>query len=164
MKLGLLLVLTSNFFQQTIDSIKGNYRETMVLYCYWSLWLISFFSLLYSHIKEKPKLMRILHILIIIRNIMPWMNFEDRKTFDDMAVVVQFSSYQNLGIQLLLGILCFTEKFKFHIPISIVAQLLISYSQICLFIQKSGVQDRFKYVIKNKIDSVLQLALYQFVT
>ena len=40
---------------------------------------------------ESPNLMRMLHLIMIARNIMPWFNFEDRKSFDDIATVVQYS-------------------------------------------------------------------------
>lgn len=88
------------------------------MYAYWSFWTIIFGCMIYSHFRNNIKLMRLLHIVMIFRNILPWMNFEDRHSFDDMANVVQYSSFQNLDLQAMLICVCVTESYLIHVPVS----------------------------------------------
>ena len=73
------------------DTITSNYRETKVLIIFWSVNITVFFLMLFQHWMEKPKLMRLLHFVMIVRNILPWYNFGDRKTFDDVTQVMEFN-------------------------------------------------------------------------
>lgn len=68
-----------------MDTLGSEYRNMNMLYCYWPVWLIQVVVMAYSHFREKPNLIRFLNLIIILRNIIPWLNFEDRKTFDDIA-------------------------------------------------------------------------------
>lgn len=77
--------------------------------------------MIYSYLKDESKLPRILNVIMIFRNIIPWLNFEDRRSFDDMAVVVQFSSYQNISVNAMIVVVCITEQYWVHIPISFMA-------------------------------------------
>lgn len=71
--------------------------------------------------------MRFLNLVMILRNILPWLNFEDRKQFDDMANVVHWSHWQSLAMNAMIICVCVTEKYTVHIPASFVYQVFMSY-------------------------------------
>lgn len=166
-KIGLITYLWGNFIFLAFDSLGSSYRNIYILYCYWIVWLAQGLIILYSHKKDKPNILRILNFFIVLRNIMPWFNFEDRKNFDDMAYVVQWSTQQNLCLQALIVCVAVTEKYYVHIPVSIVFQMLMSYGQLCLSMQKIGIENRFEYVIKEKrqhfIAMTIQFLLAEYV-
>ena len=73
------------------DTVSQNYREIRVLYAYWALWIVMQVLFLIGHYKNQICLIRAAYILVLIRNIFPLYNFENRKTFDDLAARIQFT-------------------------------------------------------------------------
>ena len=77
--------------------------------------------------------MRFVYQLIIIRNIIPIYNFEDRKSFqEDLAEVAQFGQMQVLTINILLLVFCINDKFSVHFPASIIYQFFNCYGYFAL--------------------------------
>ena len=113
------MCLVTNFVSLVNNSFSANYRDKSILKYYWTVWVLVCLLLLYSHFKEKPNLIRILNMIMILRNIVPLFNFEDRNSFEDMATVVQFSHFQNVALQALIICVCVTEKYTVHVPFSI---------------------------------------------
>lgn len=130
---------------------------------YWLFWLSIILLFLFSQYRNNMFLMRLVNMLAILRNILPWLNFEDRKTFDDMANVVTFSKLQMLAIQSMLCVVIVQEKFYVQIPYCLICQLLMSYSQICLFIYKIGVENTLEFVLENKLRQTIQLTIQNHV-
>ena len=111
--------------------------------------------ILYSHFGEKPHVMRLLHQLMIIRNIIPIFNFENRNSFKDLASVAQYTSWQVLGINILLVNFCITEKFTVHFPVSIIYQFLNCYGYFALWFEREGVKDHLWYAVNQKLSLVI---------
>lgn len=92
-KISLIIGLSGNFFFLLMDTLGKTYRKKYMLITYWIIWVVLFVLFTYSHIRNKPNWWRFLHFIMIIRQTMPWLNFEDRTTFDDVAVVVRWSMF-----------------------------------------------------------------------
>ena len=55
------------FLHQFNTSMSGNYQVNFFNYIYWIVWAIMLILTLYSRLREKPHLMRLVFQLIIIR-------------------------------------------------------------------------------------------------
>ena len=97
-KASLICILTGNFIFMLNDTIQGNYRDKKMLAYFWCLFILVFCLMVFSHWAEKPHIMRILHVIMIIRNIMPMYNFEDRQSFDDISFAFIFCVQQNITL------------------------------------------------------------------
>lgn len=109
------------------DTLTRNYRNPVWLWPYWSLWVIITLMIVFSHVREEPHLVRICIHLIIIRNIIPWFNMEDRVKFDDMGNLILFNQLQVMGLVAVMVPMCLFESPLFHVPISVVYQISFSY-------------------------------------
>ena len=138
----------------------GNPR---ILYIYWVLWFLSMFLLLISHFKDMPHLIRVVHLIQIVRNLVPLFNFENRVIIDDLAELVRFGTTQSISLNVMLILMCLTEKYYVHLPLSIGFQSFLGFALVALFYQKSGTEKHLGYVMNNKKYIVFKLAFSQFV-
>lgn len=83
-----MIIQVTNLYFMTIDTLTKNYRNTLFYYPYMICWLIVTILMFIGHKFDKPHLYRICCHIVLVRNIVPWYNFEDRKTFDDIGKVV----------------------------------------------------------------------------
>ena len=116
-----MIVFTTTLGNQIRDTIHGNYQETSVLIAYWCLSLINLVLMIYSECKDKPDLIRLVHLGLIVRNIMPLYNLEQRESLEDLGTVVYFSQSQNLCLISLLGCMQVSDPWYIHVPVSVLA-------------------------------------------
>ena len=126
-KVCVIAMCITNFLFMLKDTISGNYKDKREILVYWVVWAILVLLILFSHYKDRPHLVRIINLLIIVRNIIPLFNLGDRKSFDDPVQVINFSLIQNISFQVMIVSVCVTEKYYIHIPLSIIFQLFISF-------------------------------------
>lgn len=106
-----------------------------------------FFILIYSHVKEKPHLLRVCFPIIILRNIVPIFNFENRKSFEDLATVVQMNFIMDISVMACLITFCINERWFFHLPFSIVCQFSVCLAIVSTFYENQGeVENHFEFV------------------
>ena len=124
-------------------------------YIFLGIWVfISLFSY-YAHHREKPHFFRFLNQLAIVRNIIPLFNLSDRESFKDLSYVIQFSSFQNRGLNLMQLCSCYTEKYYVHLPLSLVYQFMVALGEQSIFYQIKE-ENAVKFILKNKLGVVLQ--------
>ena len=92
-KIVVMIMQVSNCLFMLKDTFSNNYRENSFLIAYWCFWIVMMILAVFSHLKEKPHIMRVLNLLIIARNILPYFNFEGRKSFDDPVQVINYSLF-----------------------------------------------------------------------
>lgn len=83
-----IVVLTSNGIFQIKDSLIGSFEQEEVLYVYWCVWLLLLALLIFQHFKRLPNLVRVVHFILIIRQIVPLFDIGKRKGFDDKAQMI----------------------------------------------------------------------------
>lgn len=86
-----ITVQISNFIFLGMDTYSGSYRNSGFLWPYWICWFLITAIMVFSHVKQKPHLFRVCIQLIIIRNLVPWLNLEDREIFDDLGKLLQWN-------------------------------------------------------------------------
>lgn len=59
----------------------------------------------------------------------------------------------------MLILMCLTEKYYVHLPLSIGYQYLLCFAQVALFYQKSGTEKYLDYIMANRKYIVFKLAL-----
>lgn len=144
-----------------IDTFSNSYRNDVMLLPYWISWIFITLLILFSHIKDRPIFIRVCIHLVIIRNLVPWLNIEDRIIFDDLAKLIHWNQLQFVGVCGCLVVMSMKENAIIHLPMSITYMFFLSFAQINLFYQKSDKQNSLDYVFNNKMSSVIQLFMVQ---
>ena len=93
LKACVMIAQVTNIIFMLRDTFSNNYREKGMLIAYWCFWFVMMLLFLFAHYKEKPHMMRVLNLMMIARNILPFYNYEDRKSFDDPVKVINFSLF-----------------------------------------------------------------------
>lgn len=91
MKIITFIIQTTNLYFMLVDTLIGNYRHKVFLYPYWACWIIMTILVVIAEKFDKPFLYRVTANVLMIRNILPWFNLEDRENFKDIGKLVQFN-------------------------------------------------------------------------
>jgi hypothetical protein len=118
-------------------------------------------TMLYSHIKEKPHLVRIVIHVIIWANILPWYNFRCHKKFTNLGKIIQYNQTQNIGLLGAIVLMCVNERAIFWVPVSFIYQFAMCFGQYALFYEKSGVKTQYRFVLQNKLSDMLPILILQ---
>lgn len=131
------MFLTTNFIYQLLY-IK-QYGDIRLLISYWSMWTVALAIFLYSHFWGRPKIMLLVVHLLIIRNIVPLFDLENRQTIQNIEGLFSYALMQIMGLLVLLVMMSQSHRIYFHVPFSLIYHFLIGYGLMCIF---------FKYKIR----------------
>ena len=102
-------------------------------------WCNTFFLLpimIYSHFKDKPHIMRFVHMVLIIRILMPFFNLEQRTYEIELADMIYFLIIQTLALLAMMIGSQISEPWYVHVPFTMVVYFFISFGQISYFYEK----------------------------
>lgn len=162
MKICTFIIQTTNLYFMLLDTMTDNYEHKVFLYTYWACWIAITILVFVAEKFDRPHLYRITTNILMIRNILPWFNLENRATFKDIGKLVQFNQLQTLG--LIAGVIIpvtIYERPAFYIPVTLVYQISISYGLVAVFYQIAGVENYISYVYQKKIGMVLMITFFQ---
>lgn len=146
-RINCIFIQCTNFYFQSYGIFVGHFRNPKMLIFYWVFWVVITLVLLVSHYKQKPHLIRLCHHLIMVRNIIPWLNIEDRKTFDNYLNRLVYNQMQAFGTMALMVVWAIEENISVHLPISIIYQTAICFGQFFLLNPKGDFLETIKYNI-----------------
>lgn len=127
LKICCTIFLIVNFFFVARDTLGGLYNREQWYWPYWLAWITIMVTMLYSHIKEKPHLVRIVIHVIIWANILPWYNFRCHKKFTNLGKIIQYNQTQNIGLLGAIVLMCVNERAIFWVPVSFIYQFAMCF-------------------------------------
>ena len=156
MKIALNYFLFFNVIFTAIDTFAGVYEDKRLLYIYWAATLVMILLMFYSHIKNKPKVIRVVYIMMLARVLEPWFNFKARTKFNDMASVAFYCVYISHCCTCLIVCIGLSESYLVHLPVSLLFTMNEAFGiiYVCLYFSgnPSEISDIFK---KHSIHVVL---------
>lgn len=161
-KMGCWIVTSSNLFFMLGDTLGKVYANEIWYWIYWGLWIAMTIVLIFSHIKEKPHLVRFVVNILIIRNIVPWFNFEDRKKWDDIGNIIQYNQPQTIAVLALIIVMSLQESAAFYIPVSALYQFFMCWGQFVIYYQKTGHENYLMYSLKKRIVHIIMNMIVSF--
>lgn len=117
----------SMFVFQLRDWQQGAYKDDFILKVYWLILIINIGLMTLSYYKDWPNLIRLVLVIFILRNIITLFDFGDKVNLNDMAVLIWFAQYLNMGILILICLMQTVEPWYFHVPASILFHIFVSF-------------------------------------
>ena len=128
------VVMLLLLYYQVEYSISGTFRNKLLLLIYWIVWFVMLAFWIISHKFNMPWLFNLCQHIMIVRNIIPVFNFEEREQLKDLAEALKFSHFKQVG--LIVGFfvpICLVNRARLHIPVSIVYQGALCYGILVMF-------------------------------
>ena len=80
----------TNFIAILNATLSNHFQNQIVLISYWIVWVLITLLIIYSKVKKKPTLIKFCAHLLVIRNILPLYDIEQRVTIDDFNTLIIF--------------------------------------------------------------------------
>lgn len=106
----------------------NDYFKYKVYYAiYWVIWFLITGLMVYSYKKDKPQVYRYILHLVMIRNIMPIINLEDREYNSNLVNIIFLIQMHFTFVIILEIFVCLVERALISIIYVIIVDIIVTY-------------------------------------
>jgi hypothetical protein len=80
---------------------KENPRKQMIHSVYWLLWISMMGLTIYSKRNDKPKIIKFIQFLLLVRNLLPFVDWDDKRTEFESGAITLFLVIQIFGVTMI---------------------------------------------------------------
>ena len=116
----------SNLYFQLQFTLGQELNNVLMYYVYWSIWILISVLMIYSYCSDKSQVYRIILQILVIRNMLSFLNFEERTITDLLSLYYMIITQVNVLYIFEFCVLA-VEPFSLGLFHNLIVDLVINY-------------------------------------